>query len=233
MARHRFGCEFEFSSPWERVEKAVRKIIPEDKLSSNQCYSHSRGNSVWILKTDASTSAELTTPICEIDQIEEVCEVAQKLSERHLRVTKKDGFHVHVSKEGMGVRNTAYFWADCEKQLMLTVPKHRRENEYCERIVKWRDYPDNWKYQVLKKVRDHHSAFHFNDKLNTFEFRIAEGTLDGNFVKNWINFCLLFLDASKKHEPGIEVTSLRELFDLMNADRSMYSYFLKRKRRYA
>ena len=231
MSRRRFGCEFEFSASWKKVETAVRSSVPKSKLEVDQVWLRSEENSKWILKTDSTTSAELTTPICRPSDLSFVCDVARRLSRHGLYITRRDGFHVHVAALSNAPLKMAKAWMDYEEAILSMFPAHRRENDmYCKRYVEDGRWIKDEKVTTL--VNDHHAVMSFS-RLNTFEFRICEGTLDPKWVGVWVRLCLAFVGSTGAYKPQRRPLSLENLMKRLRVPHRDYLLCMGRKEKFS
>lgn len=192
-----FGCEFEFSSPWDEVEAAVKKAIPPRRLTTEQSHHSSVNNKRWDLKTDCTTSAELATPVSTLKNLPEICKIAQKLRDSGIKVSRADAFHVHVATGKANVKALVALWARCEDALFCIVPKYRRGSTYCERIAGKISLSE-----CISLAESHHASFSISSHDETgVEFRIWEGTLDPKAIGAWVRFCLKFVAYVAKEDP--------------------------------
>jgi len=231
-----FGCEFEFSTPWEDALPVVQKVIPKRNLKVERDYVQTEKNKTWWhLKVDGSTDIELTTPISTVSDLPNICRVIKKLS-KSLKVTVNDGFHVHVSVKGVDVRLLMIYWARCENAIFSLVNKQRNVNDSCRKISNaFKDGMDN----LMKVADDHHSALsccYYHDR-KTVEFRVAEGTRDWEFIDAWVHFCLAFVEYCKKADP-IEVLtdktfkiSVSKMFDDIKLPKKYVNELIGRSKR--
>jgi hypothetical protein len=186
----------EVSSNWEDTASAIREIIPRRDLFLSESYHKSNNNTKWHVKTDSTTGAEITTPVSKMQDLGNICRVARLASDK-LKITRRDGFHVHVFCGDTDPRKVLLYWSKVENLVLSIFPKHRRKNQYCPPIV-GKTLADT----VLNA--ENHWAIVSTDrfkKIKTIEFRIAEGTLDPNFIKHWVRFCVYFVDWAVRCDP--------------------------------
>jgi len=198
-----FGCEFEFSTSWDKAVEVISQVLPKRNLRIQQDYVNTERNKTWWhLKVDGTTSVELATPISTARDIPKICKVISQIS-KYMKVTEDDGFHVHVDVKDLDIRLLMLYWVRCEKSIFSLVNRARKDNGSCEPLF------DQFKKDfstLMSEAEDHHSVLStcYHDSRKTVEFRVAEGTRDPSFVCAWINFCLDFVDFCKDLD-GIEL----------------------------
>jgi len=229
MSRRRFGCEFEFSASWKKVEDAVRRSIPSGNLEVNKDWCRSKEDSKWILKTDSTTSAELTTPICHDVDLPLVCRVTRRLHDHDLYITRKDGFHVHVSAMANDPVKMARAWMDYEEAILSMFPEYRRKSDYCLPYVE--DGLRMNDVQAVDLLHNHHAVMSYS-KLRTFEFRICEGTLDHAWVGAWVRLCMEFVDSSSSYLVSGGSCSLEQLLKRLEVSHHDYRLFMGRQEKF-
>jgi len=200
MAR-RFGCEFEFSSDWDAVEAAVRAAIPRRDLYVSKSHHDSNNNRKWHLKTDATTTAELATPVCSLKDLPRVRRVIGSLRRAGVRTTKEDGFHVHVNIADVDRKKLVAAWLRAERAILSLVPRHRRTNGYCYKLS--RGSPPERLFDADRTAEDHHAIISFSrfGDIGTVEIRPAEGTTDAEFAGHWVRLCVGLVEYAKRADP--------------------------------
>jgi spore coat polysaccharide biosynthesis protein SpsF (cytidylyltransferase family) len=106
----RFGCEFEFSSPFEDVEKVLKSVLSEKQLKVEKNWYLSSKNKEWHLKTDATTESELATPICTFKDFPKIKKVLDKLKKAKISITNSDSIHVHMEAKDVPKHNIIVAW---------------------------------------------------------------------------------------------------------------------------
>jgi hypothetical protein len=220
-----FGCEFEFSTSFDKMKKIVSKAVTEiygrHKLRAREGWYKSTNNfNQWHLKTDSSTLSELCTPVSNCSNIKQIQNVLSKIGRnKDVKITNNDSFHVHMDIKDINRENVLILWLKYERIIFSLFPSHRRNgNTYCARIMdshlkKGKQVSEFFK-SALEVTWDHHSAISFfffkkNKKRrkrgrNTVEFRLGEGTTDKVFIHNWLSFLLHFLERCKLLESPVE-----------------------------
>jgi len=158
-----------------------------------------------------------------------VCRVARRLSEHGLYITRKDGFHVHVSAMSNVPIKMVRAWMDYEESILSMFPEHRRKSDYCLPYVE--DGLRTNDKQAQELVHNHHAVMSYS-KLRTFEFRICEGTLDHALVGAWVRFCLAFVDSSSSYRPRGKSVPLEELMKRLDVPHRDYLLFMERREKY-
>lgn len=192
----RFGCEFEFSTSWEKAVEVISQVIPKKRLRIEQSYVDTKNNKDWWhLKVDGTTSVELATPISTSRNIPSICKVISQIS-KYMKVTKEDGFHVHLWVGDIDLRVLTIYWIRCEKSIFSLVNRTRRNNDSCKKLRKQFDKDF---LGMMEASEDHHAALSsmYHKERKTIEIRVAEGTRDPAFVMAWIHFCLDFVEFCK------------------------------------
>lgn len=83
---HRFGCEFEFSTEWNKMAKLIPEAVhkySKDKIyipkgNQRKLYD-SYNNKKWHLKVDGSTETEVNTPVSTLRDLPKICRVISSL----------------------------------------------------------------------------------------------------------------------------------------------------------
>jgi len=217
LTNRRFGCEFEFSTEWRKMLKIVEPIIVDiygekHLLAKHDFFDSNNNYKQWHLKIDNSTESELCTQVSVLKDLKKICMVMEKLEEdEDVLVTENDGFHVHVDIRDVEKEKLLSLWLKYEEVIFSLFPKYRRDNFYCEKGIKRRTKKGtkniaNYFLDADSNSEDHHFALSFyfskdtekNLRRKTVEFRVANGTKDKAFVRNWVLFCLHFVEGAKK-----------------------------------
>lgn len=202
-----FGVEIEFIG---NREAAARAINAAGIGCQVQDYNH-RTPTAWKIVTDASIgyeNGELVSPILRgedgLEQVRKVCSALRSIGHK---VDKRCGVHVHVGVSelsGSEVANVFKRYLAGEDKIDAIMPRSRRGNgnRFCYSLTQYRA-----RIETANSVRDLQNAFYSERhvKLNvmsyvrqkTIEFRHHSGSLSGEKVTNWIQFCVGFVEASK------------------------------------
>jgi len=230
----RFGCELEFSS----VKTEVIEIL-ENKLKSRLRRLEPVTYKKWQVKNDNSTSGEVVTPICTKNSIGQIMMICNLLKAKGIEITDNDGFHVHVSIKQKEIDNILALWVACEADIFKAFPKCRRSNTYCKKLTRKSNLPPILSLSsCVERSGDHHSVVStYRDDINTIEFRIAEGTLDAQFVRAWINFCLSFVEFASKMNPLCLLEkpyylTLSKVASMIKLNRRDTTILMNRRRKY-
>lgn len=217
----KFGCEFEFSTPLDSVIKKLKDYFPRNKVDSTNRWHKSINNTKWHIKFDGSTESEITTPVSTLNDLDDICNFLKYTKLKKMKVTKKDGLHIHLQATGISERRLVAAWLCVETLFFDLVPRYRRMREHCSPV--WSkceiEYDNNSRDiedvidDALIICKDHHVAFsieRFDGKTHTVEIRIAEGSNDPKFVKSWILLCLAFMEWCKRKKYK-ELVDIRKL----------------------
>jgi hypothetical protein len=240
-----FGCEIEISTPFEDSKEILKPIIEKEygerTLQAIQNYYDSTNNyKKWHLKIDTTTEAELCTPISKFNQLKHIKKVVEKARKEGIEITKRDSLHVHVQANDVDPRNVLAAWLLFESTIKDCFPSHRHKNDYSSQLIKCRRKGKNIANFLMRAIiesEDHHCiiSFHHYEDRKTIEFRISEGTLSGDHIRNWVKFCLCFVNAAKKIDPVITIckeinsTNIDDLIEWMKIkDKKLQSWLRKR-----
>lgn len=199
-----FGCEFEYTTPRDEATKFVRETV--EKLYGTKSlivrdYPREtiRNYKKWQLKEEPTSGCEISTPILCIYDIPKLTDFLKIMAKR-MKAGRSDGIHVHVEvKPWVTKVQMVAAWLLFEDVIFKLFPKHRRRNEYCNRLVDELNKRQSLVAAVfedaLDSADDHHSAMSISsyDTRGTVEFRLMEGTSNAEDVANWIRFCLYFV----------------------------------------
>jgi len=209
---------------YERIKDLGFKV----KLTG---YSHEMENELWKVGDDGSVrrnissddmheyqSVELTTPkLCAIDGLKKVKTIINIWNEIGGKVNKSCGFHVHINAYSFNEKDIARLllvWMKIEPVIYFLVPPSRRNNYYTKMLR--HEISSTIGRLLLGFVSSEDRYYAVNrvayERYRTIEFRIHEGTLNFEEVKNWTIFCLKLMEKVKKglkwyhfsEEPTIE-----------------------------
>ena len=242
----RFGFELEFSTQFDDVEAIIKQIIPKiygkNKLIINSSYEICNEKfKKWELKRDGSTECELTTPISTSKDFTQLKNTLDEIKNKKIKVTRKDSVHVHMQADDVPKHNIIAAWIQIEPIILQFFPKHRRNNSFCEKIIKNRKYQKISDFFIKAEAKsfNHHSIVSLNYYLQreTVEFRIMEGNTSFEDVKAWIKFLMIFLEYAKNIDP-VEIIckkinkkmNIKKMIDLLNInDREVIDFLERRK----
>lgn len=161
----------------------------------------------------------VSPPLTEEDgyrQIEIVCRV---LNECGAKVNKCCGLHIHVGYHKPAcnrvgaVRQLLNFYGLNENYFDLIQPQSRRNNRFCQSIVRNSDYLQyDFERNYTSKQKTISSIFqnYFNGnrymkinlgayvKYGTIEFRQHSGTVESSKIINWIKICRALCEKSRR-----------------------------------
>jgi len=199
MKARAYGCEFEFSTEWDEAEPVIRGAIGARKLVVEERRCRSINNYKWHMKKDGTTEYELASPVSRDGDLARICSIIGRLS-RKLKVTRVDGFHVHVQARDVDKRVLVAAWLRLESAMTRIVPRWRRSAGFCFAVgTKWNPVADELK-GAMEQASDHHAACStkYYDELGTVEFRLCEGTTSPKVVRAWTRLCLAFVEYAKR-----------------------------------
>ena len=247
----RFGIEFEFSTPMKEAKKLIRNIFARvykakghNLISNNISYSCDASYKKWELKYDGSTEIELTTPISKLRNFNKINQILallyNNLCNNRLKLTNNDSAHLHMQANDVPKHNIIAAWIQIEKTILKCFPEHRRDNNYCQKLIHWKRYKKISDFFIDAEIESnaHHAILSLNyyGSRKTVEFRIMEGNVDSHDIQPWVKFCMLFLNYAKKVDP-IEIIcneaqpklTIDEMITLLNIKDKEVIGFLKRR----
>jgi len=211
----RFGCEIEVSTPFDKAKELfvpiIKSIYGPRSIRAQEKHCDTTGNrKYWHLKDEPTTESELCTPISTWKDIKNIQKVMSKIQKVGIKITRDDSIHVHVQANDVDPRNILVAWLFYESTIKKCFPAHRRKNENCFSLIKEKGKDKNIAYFLMNAIlesEDHKSIISFNhyEERKTVEFRISEGSDDPNHIRNWILFCLTFVNESKKIDPILTI----------------------------
>ena len=213
MQSRKFGVELEFSSSFDRVKKVISSAFKDNPsiFITDETFHDSNGKK-WDLKTDASTECELASPKLSLNspEFKRLKKIVALLNKNHIKVTEKDGFHIHVHVPDVPLERILAPWMSLENSIKMLYPSSRLcSNGYSQPLVESRDENSaaaprvsDRLAEVVDKSGEHHSMLsmtHWNDR-STFEFRAHEGTKDMLEIEMSIRFVLRLVEFFKKDD---------------------------------
>lgn len=260
---NKFGVEIEINSfdnrdfvsnPLKRgeipngINEVFDLIYKLDLKVEIQNWGYNHNNSQWICKPDASCGIEICSPVFEFDKLEIIHPVLSALSkDERIKTDDKCSLHVHADVsfvEDNYNSNTLCsilsWWIKCEHVFIDFATKERKTNQFCRFIGKtdlFDHEEDVCPFRVVSKLSNKYltlNTFHlFHKRRKTIEFRLAEGTTDFNFVKNWISIIDKFLNSAINSSPPENYLWLDpdQVFDFLNfndSQKELQIWFLKR-----
>jgi len=244
----KFGCEFEFSSSFEKIasvaKQAVQEVYGKRKFWSQKRYYHSINNKQWQLKIDSSTCCELVTPVSTYEDLPKIKEVLRRIAIAKPKLTRKDGFHVHMEASGCTRYQLTSAWLEIERVFRRCFPRHRRNNDNCCYIDRGKKKQVLSQYFMisLREAEDHSSSMSLENysERGTIEFRLGEGTVSGDTVEMFVKFYMLFMEYASQVDPvqilcsdRYRMQSLSAILHVLNVrSTKMRSFFQERHRRF-
>lgn len=212
LNERKFGIEFEFSSSFNTLEPLIRGFFKPSELNVEETYKKSNGKK-YELKLDSTTSCEFATKTLTYDQLPRIEALLKLLNDNNIKVGNCDGLHIHIYARDVSQKNLIIAWMSVEGAILKLFPKHRRKGfytqSYIERFRK-KDLLAHHYMAAYENCKDHHFALSLQNHNErgrwTVEFRTSEGSLDFNHIKNWLRFCILFLEYAKHFDEAIAMT---------------------------
>jgi len=210
LKKRKFGCEWEFSSEYDDmlkpVHSVIRSVYGRRYVYSRKDYHDSQKNKWWHLKTDSTTKTELCTPISTFKDMPKIKAVLRGLAKHSPEITDNDSFHVHVQASDVPLDRLLIAWLDIEHVVIKCFPAHRRNNDYCERLISYDGNVRNiasFLEDARSSADSHHAIFSsaYYDERGTIEFRVGEGNVDWRIARNWILFCLSVIRYAEALDP--------------------------------
>lgn len=177
-----------------------------------KAYSHTHGNTEWVIKPDSSCGMELCSPVSKgWTGLKSICEVSDVLNkDKRVQADNRCSLHVHVEVADCSrtqVAKILAYWVKAESIFMDSVPIHRKKNSYCQCI----GMSDLFEHNTLfneddiiaklgnKKYYSINCYHHYRGERKTVEFRIgeAEACLNPFLVKNWVRLVVHFVEQTK------------------------------------
>lgn len=200
----RFGFELEFSSGIDlnQMTRVVNSIEGERVARDYRDY---RG---WQCKYDCSCGVELASRIMRNHQgLKKAAMVTKALEEEGARTGQSCGFHVHVDVSDLSREQKdaiLAWWIKIEGFVMNSVPDHRKNNRWSQLLSTHFAADTSYSGSEIRSMMPstrYCSLNTWSDEVRgSFEFRIAEGTIKSNVVKNWIRFLVHFVEMVKDKE---------------------------------
>ena len=206
-----FGCEFEFNSNRGNTSpiaaNAIRHVYGNNSVVDTNQWMENRNNyRKWYVKEDASVEFEVVTPISkwkDMKKISAVVNIWHKIGKNILSTNKEAGFHVHVEKREETNEQLLIAWLLIEPSIAKCFPSCRGNQNGCSSIFL---QGNNKRKMLLNKKKFNHllirSKGHGNaidlQRRETCEFRICEGHFDPIITRNWVKFCILFMNFAQR-----------------------------------
>lgn len=153
--------------------------------------------SVWTVKGDSSLRhnniprnyypVEIVTPVLSGHDGLEAIRVACSVIDRHCKINRTCGLHVHHGVTANELASIAEAWLRAEPHIMQAMAPSRRNNGYCgawnDRVGSFSNPASNPGIRSSKYLTLNISSFAIR---NTVEFRCHSGTTDCRKIRNWV-----------------------------------------------
>lgn len=249
-SNRRFGIELEFECPWEYLKKHAQKHIqkvygPRKSYSKNDSFESNIHLDKWHIKVDGlSTISELTTPVSTQKDLKLIGNVVGGLQQCELNPSESCGFHVHIDIPDIDMYHFMASWMISERAIFSCFPLDRRKSSYCQKINDQPNASRSFISRLLEEKVDtsgHTDAVSFSnyEERKTVEIRIAEATDDPEFVVNWIEFLLYWIDYTKQQNPSLlpcrkcNSMSFEDLLEDIPMKKSVVQFMRKRYEKYS
>jgi len=241
-----FGCEIEISTDFDDAKPILKKILDQIYkkpmlYAKRDVFDSCIKTNKWHLKIDNSTMSEICTPISTFKDISKICKVAKKMKQNKIKITHDDSFHIHVHSPDVNPRNVLICWLQYESVIKDCFPERRRTGDYSMELIpytgKRKKNISEFLIKAIDESENHHSIISFShyEQRKTIEFRISEGTLNPEHIRNWVKFCIYFIQHSKKIDPllivcdNVNDKTLYEMIDEFNIkDKQVIKWLTKR-----
>jgi hypothetical protein len=238
-----FGVELEVrnkiitKSILSQTIKQIDKVHPVFVSGWNPTHETTR----WHVKDDSSCGWEVASyKSIGINDLLNIASVADAIKKAGGVVDEKCGMHVHIDVSDftdMQVATTIALWIKIEKTIANMLPSHRVKNKYCKflthylaksiKAFKLKPYssyvfwllvkPDLYgDYNKQRRVSLNVWNYVYETR-KTLEFRMPEGTLDSNDIKNWVRLLLHFVNNCKNQEfpSSIDFVNVQQTLQLL------------------
>ena len=233
-SRRRFGVEVETSTPYAEVARIFETSVPGNFrrviYKDFNCPSEDRNK--WYVKTDGSTESEVTTPAVTLRHREyaRLPQLLKSMRGEGVRVTGRDGLHVHVEARDVPADRLLISWLLLERAFVSMFPAHRFKSKpdtlvydsggkYAKRYI-YRERGDSgmriiehYERTLARSTYDKYLAMSLRNHAEdgTVEFRMSEGSLDFRHVDCLVRTLLCFVEYAKRHDMVVALmTTMRE-----------------------
>lgn len=204
-----FGAELEikYLSRQAAANELVRHGYP--CLIGEWLYCAPEGS--WAACSDGSLNGgcEIKSPKLKgMEGLGKIVEVARIIKDIGATVDSQCGFHVHIDASDLTplhLRRILMLWTKHGPALQYYAAPDRRNGRFCKVLPPrlWEACPKRGRLEnavtTMKRReyvnRDHTINIEAIDKHGTIEFRLHEGTLDGDVIFSWIVFLLRLVHA--------------------------------------
>jgi hypothetical protein len=221
----RFGVEIEMAElgRYETRSQLAADLTLQTGIDVvSESYNHTC-RTHWKIITDGSCGYELVSPPLFGEQgLADLKAILERLNFMDVRVNKKCGLHVHIDAENATTREVGMIvakYAKYEKAIDRMMPISRREsnNRYCRSVMQ-EFYRSADRYRNNGLTWGHTRYYKLNvasySRHGTIEFRQHSGTTDYEKIKNWIIFCMQFVNRAV--QPNQEFERMRSPISVSN-----------------
>lgn len=208
MSNRKFGVEIEFILPGGNIHDVAAKVRAAGLDVAVEGYNH-QTRSHWKIVTDSSCEWELVSPPLSGEEgLASIKTACKALVDGGARVNRSCGLHVHVDAAGLSVaeiKSICRRYVRFERDIDAFMPNSRRQSNsfHCGSNDRYRHYYNSDRFNTVRELAN--ACYDRFVKLNlqaylrhgTIEFRHHSGTVNANKIKNWVRFCLGFVEASR------------------------------------
>lgn len=185
----------------------------------------------WTVKTDSSLRhlslpgtlfpMEIVTPVLKGEDGLKAIKVACSVIERHCRVNKSCGLHVHHGVKRNELASIGEAWIRAETFIMEAMPRSRRNNRYCR---EWNQFvnPGTGNVTSHPAIRtEKYRSLNISSFIirGTVEFRCHSGTVDCEKITNWVLVTQGLIEAACRNE-NVDLNSIQDVARLIGSNGS-------------
>jgi hypothetical protein len=236
--------------------ETCNRDIPENERYSQ--WRVERDGSVTQFRHGGEWGGEVVSPILKLADLPTVQKVllamrtpTESVEHGNAATTNRNcGLHIHVFTRDLTNKQRANIirqWAALDKAVFQTlVATSRRNNRFClpfsnQEVQQVSYLLENGNHAVLERYTQKYRSCNvlpFN-KIGTFEFRLHQGTLNFNKVKNWVTLLLAFVQGmgdetdDRTQQAVNQVERTERLLDMLiektPTDQRLKTFWLKRQ----
>ena len=225
-----FEVEDDLRRKWKLVrDNSIRVEAKEEHIYGSDMYKN-----------------ELVTPILNVDDIDSLKDIISLLNEKGSIVNDSCGLHVHVGAESheiTSLKRLLIFWINHQNIFLEYFKTNQRSREkYCKLIplsikeylstnkditddefkeMWYKDYDD----KPTKYNKSRYQSLNLNTlyTIGTIEFRIGRGSLDYEYIEEYIIFCILISQKALFDEDMEQkrFTDMKELLKYLKLDTAL------------
>lgn len=233
----------------EGISEIIDIIANLNLKAESKSWEYTHHNKYWVCKPDSSCGMEICSPVFEFPNFEESVKVLSELKKcEKIKIDERCSFHVHLDVSelisgnvftSVPLASVLSWWIKIEHIFIDFALTNRKVNQYC-RCIGMTDLfkPDEpiSPFRIIDKLSDKYltvNTFHLvAQRRNTIEFRLAESTLDLEFIVNWISLLIHFVNEAigKKTPENLSWLDFNESIDFLNLEKvpNLKKWFFER-----